>query len=129
MRISDWSSDVCSSDLRAPMPADRGQGRDYARAVERASRSAEAVLQARASGAPVLEHQRQALQRATQALEQIRPGASRGLSAAMQRDPALLREAAAGRSGQGRKDVVEGKSVSVRVYIGGRRILQKKKQL
>src|SRR3546814_12580689 len=35
---------------RAPMPADRGQGRDYARAVERASRSAEAVLQARASG-------------------------------------------------------------------------------
>src|SRR3546814_9228083 len=98
MRISDWSSDVCSSDLekatprrgmfdglklsaaplkgaeRAPMPADRGQGRDYARAVERASRSAEAVLQARASGAPVLEHQRQALQRATQALEQIRPG-------------------------------------------------------
>src|SRR3546814_9555389 len=115
MRISDGSSDVCSSDLmfdglklsaaplkgaeRAPMPADRGQGRDYARAVERASRSAEAVLQARASGAPVLEHQRQALQRATQALEQIRPGASRDLSAAMQRDPALLREAAAGRSG------------------------------
>src|SRR3546814_3301679 len=26
---------------RAPVPADRGQGRDYARAVERASRSAE----------------------------------------------------------------------------------------
>src|SRR3546814_20230926 len=37
---------------RAPVPADRGQGRDYARAVERASRSAGAVLQARASGAP-----------------------------------------------------------------------------
>ncbi|KKC25722.1 Ti-type conjugative transfer relaxase TraA [Sphingomonas sp. SRS2] len=84
---------------RAPVPADRGQGRDYARAVERASRSAEAVLQARASGAPVLEHQKVALERATQALEQIRPGASRDLSAAMQRDPALLREAAAGRSG------------------------------
>lgn len=84
---------------RAPVPADRGQGRDYARAVERASRSAEAVLQARASGAPVLEHQKVAIERATQALEQIRPGASRDLSAAMQRDPALLREAAAGRSG------------------------------
>ena len=84
---------------RAPVPADRGQGRDYARAVERASRSAEAVLQARESGAPVLEHQKVALERAIQALEQIRPGASRDLSAAMQRDPALLREAAAGRSG------------------------------
>src|SRR3546814_1635391 len=51
MRISDWSSDVCSSDLT------------------------------------------------TQALDQIRPGASRDLASAMQRDPALLREAAAGRSG------------------------------
>src|SRR3546814_8422177 len=84
MRISDWSSDVCSSDLRA---------------VERASRSAEAVLQARASGAPVLEHQKVALERTTQALDQIRPGASRDLASAMQRDPALMREAAAGRSG------------------------------
>ena len=84
---------------RAPVPADRGQGRDYARAVERASRSAEAVLQARASGGPVLEHQKVALERATEALDQIRPGASRDLASAMQRDPALLREAAAGRSG------------------------------
>src|SRR3546814_3290262 len=87
MRISDWSSDVCSSDLRAPVPADRGQGRDYARAVERASRSAEAVLQARASGAPVLEHQKVALERTTQALDQIRPGASPDLASAMPRDP------------------------------------------
>src|SRR3546814_15976187 len=108
MRISDWSSDVCSSDL------ERGQGRDYARAVERASRSAEAVLQARESGAPVLEHQKVALERATQALDQIRPGASRDLSAAMQRAPALLREAADGRSGPmpaaiDRESVGEGK--------------------
>ncbi|WP_272800814.1 Ti-type conjugative transfer relaxase TraA [Sphingobium sp. AntQ-1] len=84
---------------RPPQRADRGEDRDYARAVERTSRSAETVLQARASGGPVLEHQKVALERATQALDQIRPGASRDLSAAMQRDPALLREAAAGRSG------------------------------
>ncbi|WP_257558870.1 MULTISPECIES: Ti-type conjugative transfer relaxase TraA [Sphingobium] len=84
---------------RTPALPDRGEDRAFTRAVERASRSAEAVLQARASGAPVLEHQKVALERATQALEQIRPGASRDLSAAMQRDPALLREAAAGRSG------------------------------
>src|SRR3546814_16179581 len=86
MRISDWSSDVCSSDL-------------YARAVERASRSAEAVLQARASGAPVLEHPKVALERTTQALDQIRPGASLDPSSALQPNPAFLRAAAAGRSG------------------------------
>ena len=77
----------------------RDQDRDYVRAVERASRSVEAVLQARASGAPILEHQKVALERTSQALEQIRPGASRDLQSAMQRDPALLLDAAAGRSG------------------------------
>ncbi|OYX16718.1 MAG: Ti-type conjugative transfer relaxase TraA [Sphingomonadales bacterium 32-67-7] len=84
---------------RPPARADQATDRDYARAVERASRSAEAVLQARASGGPVLEHQKVALERATAALDQIRPGASRDMASAMQRDPALLREAAAGRSG------------------------------
>src|SRR3546814_9456338 len=42
----------------SPARADRGEDRAFARAVERTSRSAEVVLQARASGAPVLEHQR-----------------------------------------------------------------------
>jgi Ti-type conjugative transfer relaxase TraA len=83
----------------APARAEQGQDRDYRRAVERASRSAEAVLQARASGGPVLEHQKVALERAGQALDKIRAGASRDMASAMQRDPALLREAAAGRSG------------------------------
>ena len=80
-------------------PPVRDQDRDYVRAVERASRSAEAVLQAHASGAPILEHQKIALERTSQALEQIRPGASRDLQSAIQRDPALLRDSAAGRSG------------------------------
>ncbi len=88
-----------SPEMPVPVRADRGEDRDYNRAVERASRSAEAVLQARASGGVVLEHQKVALERATQALDQIRPGASRDLSSATQRDPALLRDAAAGRSG------------------------------
>ncbi|KMS51474.1 conjugal transfer protein TrbA [Novosphingobium barchaimii LL02] len=83
----------------APARAEQGHTHDFRRAVERASRSAEAVLQARASGGPVLEHQKVALERATDALDQIRPGASRDLASAMQRDPALLRDAAAGRSG------------------------------
>ncbi|BBE00529.1 Ti-type conjugative transfer relaxase TraA (plasmid) [Sphingobium amiense] len=82
-----------------PARAEQGHTHDFRRAVERASRSAEAVLQARASGGPVLEHQKVALERATEALDQIRPGASRDMASAMQRDPGLLREAAAGRSG------------------------------
>ncbi|AGH51576.1 conjugal transfer relaxase TraA (plasmid) [Sphingomonas sp. MM-1] len=82
-----------------PARAEQGQDRDFRRAVERASRSAEAVLQARASGGPVLEHQKVALERATEALDQARPGASQDMAAAMKRDPALLRDAAAGRSG------------------------------
>ncbi|GFE77276.1 Ti-type conjugative transfer relaxase TraA [Novosphingobium sp. TCA1] len=82
-----------------PARAEQGQDRDFRRAVERASRSAEAVLQARASGGPVLEHQKVALERATAALDQIRPSASRDMVSAMQRDPGLLHEAAAGRSG------------------------------
>jgi len=83
----------------APARAEQGHTHDFRRAVERASRSAEAVLQARASGGPVLEHQKVALERATEALDQIRAGASRDMASAMRRDPGLLREAAAGRSG------------------------------
>src|SRR3546814_1857910 len=56
----------------APARAEQGLTHDFRRAVERASRSAEAVLQARASGGPVLEHQKVALERATEALDQIR---------------------------------------------------------
>src|SRR3546814_4681704 len=59
MRISDWSSDVCSSDL----------------------------------------HQKVALERAIHALDTLRPGASDDMTEAMKRNPELLREAAAGRSG------------------------------
>src|SRR3546814_7107090 len=47
----------------SPARADRGEDRAFARAVERTSRSAEVVLQARASGAPILEPQKVALER------------------------------------------------------------------
>src|SRR3546814_6367122 len=60
----------------SPARADRGEDRAFARAVERTSRSAEVVLQARASGAPILEHQKVALERAIHALDTLRPGAS-----------------------------------------------------
>ncbi|WP_065847748.1 Ti-type conjugative transfer relaxase TraA [Sphingobium sp. Ndbn-10] len=79
--------------------SEREQDRVFARAVERTSRSAEAVLQSRASSGVVLEHQKVALERAIGALDTLRPGASDDMTAAMKRDPALVREAAAGRSG------------------------------
>ena len=60
----------------APARADRGEDRAFTRAAERASRSAEAALQARASGGPVLEHQKGALWRTTEAPDQYRAGAS-----------------------------------------------------
>jgi hypothetical protein len=71
--------------VKAP---EQSQDRAFVRAVERASRSSEAVLQSRVSGAPVLEHQKVALERAVQALDQIRPGASDDMVAAYKRDPA-----------------------------------------
>jgi Ti-type conjugative transfer relaxase TraA len=76
-----------------------GQDPAFVRAVERTSRSAEAALQTKASSGVVLEHQKVALSRAIDALDQIRPHASDDMHEARMRNPALLREAAAGRSG------------------------------
>src|SRR3546814_17233976 len=87
LRISDWSSDVCSSDLRspgragcrpAPAPAGRGSGRR--RSARRARRD--------------------------------RPGNANGGCCEACR---------------ARKSVVQGKSGSVRVEVGGRRGIKKKK--
>src|SRR3546814_16932642 len=84
MRISDWSSDVCSSDLLLP---DRADGRGGA------------------------AHQ-----------AAVRPALCRGGGDRRRADDALC---AVRR--QDRKSVVSGKSVSVRVDLGGRRIIKKKK--
>jgi hypothetical protein len=86
----------------SPAPAkaaERGQDRSYVQAVERTARAAQAIIQAQERGAPVLEHQKVALETARGTLEQIRPGASRDMIAAIERDPGLIGEAAAGRSG------------------------------
>src|SRR3546814_15490024 len=93
MRISDWSSDVCSSDLK---------GVDAAVAEQ-----VDAHL-------PGLETRRDE-QRVHHVLKQ-----RLGLGIAQDR----LRHRGAHR--QDRKSVVSGKSVSVRVALGGRRIITKK---
>src|SRR3546814_13118656 len=103
MRISDWSSDVCSSDLELddhgavlrgdPGQSGKGDGRRLMSAAAINRRKAKLELrQARASDAP-------------------------GIAALVDRV-----------YGADRKSVVSGKSGSVRVDLGGRRIHKKKKE-
>ena len=70
----------------------------FTHAVERTARAGHAIVQVRDAGAIVLEHQKTALERAIGVLDAARPGASDDLAEAIKRDPALLGEAAAGRS-------------------------------
>src|SRR3546814_18042347 len=94
MRISDWSSDVCSSDLHRWRTRHERQGaRQETRPQTRPGSAARAQGRGR------------------------RPGAG----SQPRRQPAR----AAGRR-EDRKSVAEGKSVSVRVDLGGRRIIKKK---
>ncbi len=85
----------------SPAPAkvsEPGADRSYVQAVERVARSAQAIVQAQDRGAPVLEHQKVALSEARDKLEQVRPGAVHDMMSAAARNPALIGEAAAGRS-------------------------------
>src|SRR3546814_18735963 len=95
MRISDWSSDVCSSDLVRRWPGAPGQ-------------PVAAAGDAGGAGRPVGGGQH-GLWRPRQTL----------CAGDLRR--AFLRGA--------RKSVVSGKSVSVRVYLGGRRILKQKRTI
>src|SRR3546814_20038760 len=92
MRISDWSSDVCSSDL-----ADEAQDDAYAGKTNRHVSQSE-------SGPHGIEGQIAGCQFEN---EDRCPQKQRG-------------------AGADRKRVVSGTSVSVRVEIGGRRIIKKK---
>src|SRR3546814_20041682 len=99
MRISDWSSDVCSSDLRRQRHASRRASprRGRQRAVAGRRRHGRAI--------PCLRRRRRA-------------GGG---------DPAGLLGGGACHHPD-RKRVVQGKSVSVRVALGGGRIITKKNQ-
>src|SRR3546814_18440418 len=91
MRMSDWSSDVCSSDLSTPQ------------AIDALHRSGVRVV--------MLTGDSKATARAV--AEQL--GIDEAIGEVMPEDK------------RDRKSVVEGKSVSVRVELGGRRHIQKKK--
>src|SRR3546814_11602744 len=103
MRISDWSSDVCSSDL-----VGRGvlaPARDRAR--RRAWHGGGAPAPARCPSVRLC-------------------AAASGRMVRADRLPAHHGAQSRGRARADRKSVVEGKSVSVRVDLGGRRIIKKK---
>src|SRR3546814_18047473 len=102
MRISDWSSDVCSSDLAAPGHGDGAPDLDREHRADgvRDLPDEEPELHLRAAEAVAARHGA--------------PAPERG-----DHDPQRQRD---------RKSVVEGKSVSVRVDSGGRRLIKKNKE-
>src|SRR3546814_12130082 len=105
MRISDWSSDVCSSDLRAE-PVDQIGHRLF---VQRAAFKLELA------GNERFHHwHRQA--------DQVE--AETGVKRVGKRFHPFAEQA--GQQGGDRKSVVKGKSVSVGVDLGGRRIIKQK---
>src|SRR3546814_11758397 len=108
MRISDWRSDVCSSDLDGGLLRRPGDGRrDVVAQVEQQGDVLGAAL--------AVEHAAQDL---------LQPA---GALAARRALPARLPGEEAHHAPRARQSVVSGKSVSVRVDLGGRRIIKKKK--
>src|SRR3546814_20912328 len=104
MRISDWSSDVCSSDLMTRRVVVTGL-----RVVTPLGVGVEPVW-----NRLILGHS--GLVRLPDAIAADLPARVAGMVPDKDDDPA----------GLDRKSVVEGKSVSVRVDLGGRRIITKK---
>ncbi|RZI60227.1 MAG: Ti-type conjugative transfer relaxase TraA, partial [Zymomonas sp.] len=68
------------------------------RAVERYGRAARDVLAMKARAVPMLPHQAQAMTKAADDLDAVREHGSRDLYAAIRKDPALVEEAASGRT-------------------------------
>src|SRR3546814_19830857 len=97
MRISDWSSDVCSSDL--------------ADLVGRTGQSLTEIVTAIKKVSDIVAEIAAASREQATGLDQVNTAVG-SMDEMTQRD---------------RKSVVEGKSVSVRVDLGGRRRIKKKK--
>src|SRR3546814_18326276 len=119
MRISDWSSDVCSSDL-----ATRGDG-ETGEDVTANLRTIRAIpLRLRGDGWPRVLEVRGEVYMPRAGFEKYNEQAS--ASEGKIKPLVNPRNAAAGSLRQlDRKSVVEGKSVSVRVDLGGRRMIKK----
>ncbi|CAM3349823.1 Ti-type conjugative transfer relaxase TraA [Sphingomonas zeae] len=76
--------------------ADRPLPPSQAKAIERYARAGADIGRMLEKGLPVLAHQEQALAKAGDALDQVRPHAARDLASALARDPKLIEQAAGG---------------------------------
>src|SRR3546814_11176416 len=113
MRISDWSSDVCSSDLFA--------GRE--RLVDEQDSRVRTMISHLSTGLAEVEAQVAALGDAgVVQTEQL------GVSVSQLKEAlnSISQPLSDSDTGTDRKSVVKGKSVSVRVDLGGRRVINKK---
>src|SRR3546814_19204532 len=149
MRISDWSSDVCSSDLpyskldlsRIIVPGHEyvGEILDYGPGSRRPLKVGSMV-----TSAPVMRHAGghsiigqshdcpggfgELMLLDENALMAVPAGLDDDMAAMTEPLAVGLEHARSGEPGKDRKSVVEGKSVSVRVDPGGRRIIKKNKK-
>ena len=98
------AAEKTTSPDRGAASLSRAQSREplapsQARAIERYGRAAVDIGRMRDKGLPVLAHQEQALTKAGDALDQVRPNGARDLASAIERDPQLARDAAEGNTG------------------------------
>ncbi len=81
-----------------PVPVLANTQNEQRRAVERYARALGDIGTMQAQGLPILPHQKDALEKAGEALDAIRPHAANDLAKALDRRPELIAEAAGGRS-------------------------------
>jgi hypothetical protein len=89
---------IVGSQERKTMAAEPADAPDLHQGVRRYARSIMDIDRMRDLGLPILPHQVQAWERAGAALDALAPQAARDLDRAFERDPPLVREAAAGRA-------------------------------
>ena len=80
---------------------------NQAKAIERYARVQADMDRMREKGLPVLPHQKEALAKAGDALDRVRPQAARDLASAFERNPALVRDAAEGKAGGAARAMAE----------------------
>src|SRR3546814_15025036 len=115
MRISDWSSDVCSSDLLMPSEEERRPGEIRGELDEEEQQCEPAPLRA----ARMEDH------REREAQADIKDGPGEREDPAGRHDRWQVERGEPAVAIADRKSVVEGKRVSVRVDHGGSRIIKK----
>src|SRR3546814_18781554 len=135
MRISDWSSDVCSSDLRVAVHSDAsfarllvGRSMAHRRSPTTGlqgadTRSTGSMVATRASGRAVTSASISPPNKRWLIVEHASPAAAEPAS-----QSASSGHAASPGDRKDRKSVVEGQSVAVRVELGGRRTLRNKNE-